>query len=177
MSLSSPPTAIVNEKTSSVMIRRKQTINHLDDNSSTPNLLDILLCCCMPSLRPSRLIFAILKPLFLNTSQGLFKFDRMIKKLFNHPITKFITIHYLKIISVLIYLFISLVLSGLGSLFFSIMLITYHRPPTQFDHPIFFIRNEKTLSANVTLLSHDTSKSLVQNGLYIDTFKLKFNLP
>ncbi|EFC49533.1 predicted protein [Naegleria gruberi] len=151
----------------------------IDDHDEQPTLLDVLLCCCMPSLRPSRLIYSILYPT-LNTilnQFGNFKLEKIIRNIVTHPITKFITIHYVKIISVLTYLSISLILSGLGAFFFSLMLLTYYRPPTQFDHPIFFIRNGTTLSANVTLLSHDTSKSLVQNGLYIDTFKVKFNLP
>ncbi|KAG2393439.1 hypothetical protein C9374_006970 [Naegleria lovaniensis] len=139
-------------------------------------LMSLCISCCCPSFLTS-MIKRLTEP-FMNMIKSYLGILQTVQSLLiNNPLTDFLKKHFFKILAILIYLFVAFVLSTLTAMFVVMIVLFYRRPPTQYDHPLFFVKEDKSLYANVTLLPNDSSRSLIQSGLFIDTFRIKLNLP
>ena len=116
-----------------------------------------------------------IKPIVVDKYNTLM--DTVIKPFLKNPVVEFIMTNIFKIVGAFFYLILSFIISCFISSFFVFIILTYHRPPTQFDHPVFLIKSERMLSSNITLLTHDTSRTLIQSGLFIEQFKIRMHMP
>ncbi|KAF0983959.1 hypothetical protein FDP41_007874 [Naegleria fowleri] len=151
-------------------------LNKNSDGGFFKVLISLCVSCCCPSFLTST-IKRLTEPITNMILSYLGILQTVQSLLMNNPLTDFLKKHFLKILAVLIYLFMAFVISSLTAMFVVMAILFYRRPPTQYDHPLFFIKEDKSLYANVTLLPNDSSRSLIQSGLFIDTFRIKLNLP